>query len=196
MAEWFWRRFLNFVHVFSLFRYYHPLEKDMAFYFNKFESTTQGWFVFSLVEIGLVVLVHVFSLFGNYLPLEKDVAFILTNLNPNHPRMLCSKCDWNWPSGSWEEDENVKSLQTDGQTEGRTTDNRRSEKLTWAFSSSELIMPLKTKILLYLMCFDCWYQNQLFLLWDSNAHSFHQKIRHSINLPPFKKFTHPVMYVC
>ena len=28
--------------------------------------------------------------------------------------------------------------QTDRQTDGRTTDNRRSEKLTWAFSSGEL----------------------------------------------------------
>ena len=34
-------------------------------------------------------------------------------------------------SGSGEEDENVKSLQTDGQTEGRRTkDNRRPQKLT------------------------------------------------------------------
>ena len=31
--------------------------------------------------------------------------------------MLCAKFGWNWPSGSREEDENVKSLQTDGQTD-------------------------------------------------------------------------------
>ena len=35
------------------------------------------------------------------------------------------KFGWNWPNDSVEEDENVKSLQT--------TDNRRSEKLTWAY---------------------------------------------------------------
>ena len=30
--------------------------------------------------------------------------FIWTNLNPLHPRMLCAKFGWNWPSGSGEED--------------------------------------------------------------------------------------------
>ena len=56
--------------------------------------------------------------------------------------MLCAKIGWNWPSGSGEEDEHVKSLQadgrTDGQTDRQTTDDRWSEKLTWAFSSGEL----------------------------------------------------------
>ena len=54
--------------------------------------------------------------------------FIWTNLNPNHSRMICAKFGWNGPSGSGEEVQNVKSLQTDGQTK----DNRWSEKLTWA----------------------------------------------------------------
>ena len=58
---------------------------------------------------------------------------------PHHPRLLCAKFGgWNWPRGSGEEDENVKSLRTHGQTDRQTTDDRRSEKLTWAFSSSEL----------------------------------------------------------
>ena len=60
--------------------------------------------------------------------------------------MLCAKFGWNWPSGSGEEVENVKSLQTDRQTDGQTdgqtdrqtTNDRWSEKLTWAFSSGEL----------------------------------------------------------
>ena len=47
--------------------------------------------------------------------------------------MLCAKFGWNCPCGSGEEDENVKSLQTD-----RWTDNRWLEKLIWAFSSGEL----------------------------------------------------------
>ena len=57
--------------------------------------------------------------------------------------MLCAKFGWNWPSGSGEEDENVKSLQTDGRTDRRTdrqTDDGRqvirkahlSFQLRWA----------------------------------------------------------------
>ena len=57
-------------------------------------------------------------------PWKRAGPFIWTNLNPLHPRMLCAKFDWNWPSGSGE-DENVKSLQTDRQTDGRT-DRRRT----------------------------------------------------------------------
>ena len=78
--------------------------------------------------------------------------FIWTNLNPLHPRMLCAKIGWNWPSGSEEEDENVKSLQTDRQTDGRTdgqTDAGRqvirkahlSFQLRWAKNTSLLIVP-------------------------------------------------------
>ena len=32
--------------------------------------------------------------------------------------MLCAKFGWNWPSGSGGEDENMKSLQTEGRTTG------------------------------------------------------------------------------
>ena len=57
--------------------------------------------------------------------------------------MLCAKFGGNWPSGSGEEDENVKSLrqrQRRGQRRRRTTDKFWSEKLTWAFGSGELII--------------------------------------------------------
>ena len=48
---------------------------------------------------------NVFKLFLNYLPLEKGVVLYLKNkLNPLHPRMLCVKFGWNWPSDFWEED--------------------------------------------------------------------------------------------
>ena len=88
---------------------------------------TQSCFVPSLVEIGLVVVEkkifnHAFSLFCYYLPLERAWPFILRNLNPYPTRMLWGKSDWNWPSGSGEDE-----------------DDRRSEKLNWAFSSGELI---------------------------------------------------------
>ena len=70
---------------------------------------------------------------------------IWTNLNPLHPRMLCTMFGWNWPSGSGEEDANVKSLwqrqrrrQRRQRKRRRTTDKFWSEKLTWAFGSGEL----------------------------------------------------------
>ena len=75
-----------------------------------------------------------FRYFVNISPWKGTWLFILTNLNPQHPRMLCAMFGWNWPSGSGEDYENVKSLQTDRPT----MDNRRLEKLTLAFSSVEL----------------------------------------------------------
>ena len=65
---------------------------------------------------------------------KKAWSFIWKNLNPLHPRMLCTKFGWNWSSGSGEEKENGKSLRQ----RGRTTDKLWSEKLTWAFDSGEL----------------------------------------------------------
>ena len=38
LAQLFWRRFFNFVNVFSLFCNYVPLEKDGALHLNKLES--------------------------------------------------------------------------------------------------------------------------------------------------------------
>ena len=66
--------------------------------------------------------VSVFLLFRYHLALEKGQ----TNLNPLNPSMLCAKFCRNWPSGSGEEDENVKSLQTDE----RTDDGRQAIKKT------------------------------------------------------------------
>ena len=38
LAQCVWRRFLNIVNVFLLFRYYFPLEKGVALHLNKLES--------------------------------------------------------------------------------------------------------------------------------------------------------------
>ena len=38
LAQWFWRRFSNFVNVFSPFRNYLPMEMGVTLYFNKLES--------------------------------------------------------------------------------------------------------------------------------------------------------------
>ena len=65
---------------------------------------------------------------------KRSGPFIWTNLNPLYLRMLCAKFGWNWPSGSGEEDENVKSLRQ----RRWTTDKYWSEKLTCAFGSGEL----------------------------------------------------------
>ena len=66
---------------------------------------------------------------------QRVATFIWTNLNPHHPRMFCAKFCLNWPSGSGEEYENVKSLR---QQRWWTMEKFWSEKLTWAFSSGEL----------------------------------------------------------
>ena len=51
--------------------------------------------------------------------------------------MLCAKFGCNWPCGSGEEDENVKSLQTDGRTDG-CPDRRREGRRTKGEQKSSL----------------------------------------------------------
>ena len=156
------------------------MEKGRALHLNKLESPSpkdtlcQVWLKLAqwFWRRRFFYFVNVFSLFRNYLPFEKAGPFIWTNLNPLHPGMLCAKFGWNWPIGSGEEDENVKSLQTDrqtdrqtdGRTDGRTdrqtTDDRWSEKLTWAFSSDEL----KTLISIKHVLWNVRFSYQLFFL--------------------------------
>ena len=119
------------------FRYlcnYLPLEKGEALHLNKLESHSpkdalcQVWL--KLVQWfwrwKFLKVLNVFLLFPIYLPFGKGVAFIWTNLNPLHPGILCAKFSWNWPSGSGEEDENVKSLQTDRPTDRQMTGDQKS----------------------------------------------------------------------
>ena len=124
-----------------------PLKRAGPFIWKTWIPFTQGCFVPSLVEIGPVVLekkiLTFSSMYFHYFiiisPWKKAGPFIWTNLNPLHLRMLCAKFSWNWPSGSGEEDGNLKGLQTDRQKDDRQTMNDKwSEKLTWAFSSGEL----------------------------------------------------------
>ena len=58
-----------------------------------------------------------FCYFVIMFPLKGVWPFIWINLNIPYPRMYCVYFGWN--CGSGEEDENVKSLQTDRQTHGR-----------------------------------------------------------------------------
>ena len=68
-----------------------------------------------------------FCIFVIISPFKRSWPFICTNLNQLHPRILPTKFGWNWPSGSGEEVENVKSLQTDRRTTG---DQNSSGELT------------------------------------------------------------------
>ena len=57
MTHWFWRRFSTVVNLFSICRYYLPLEKGLGPSFERNSiPLTQGCSVPSLLEIGMVVL--------------------------------------------------------------------------------------------------------------------------------------------
>ena len=68
----------------------------------------------------------------HYLLFENWMLISCKTLSPFLQTMLCVKF------GSGEDSENMKSLQTDGRTDGWMMDDRQLEKLTWAFSSDEL----------------------------------------------------------
>ena len=95
------------------------------------------------------------------------MALHWNNLNSIYPRMLCAKLCWNWPCGSGEEIEHLKSLRTDGRTDRREVKRKAhsgelksekayrrmyrchtrgtwQEKLNWAYSSNELIQMYNT----------------------------------------------------
>ena len=68
-----------------------------------------------------------------------ECFLFVKTLNSLHPRMLGAKFGWKCPSGSGDEDVNVKSLRQWRQRQRRRTTNKfRSEKLTLAFGSGGL----------------------------------------------------------
>ena len=82
LAQRFWRRFLNFVNVFSLFRNYLPLEESGVLHLNKLESPSRKD---ALCQIYLKLaqwfwrrrflnFLNVISLFGNYFLLEQTAS--------------------------------------------------------------------------------------------------------------------------
>ena len=151
-----------------LFHNYLSLKKGMVPHLNWFESPSPKD---ALCQVWLKLVQWfwrkrlqslkkcIFLPFRSYLPFGKSVwHFIWTNWITLHPRMLCANLSWHWHSASWEEDKNVKSLQTDGwidllivfyavsalfqphnvcQRKYIQLD-RQSEKLTSAFRSGEL----------------------------------------------------------
>ena len=70
-----------------------------------------GWNRLSgCVEEDFLISSMYFHYFVIISPWKRAGPFIWTNLNPLHPRMLCAKFGWNWPSGSWEEDFLISSM--------------------------------------------------------------------------------------
>ena len=116
--DYFW---INFVNVFSLCGYYLALEKRVALHLNKVESPLarealcQVWLKLALWfwRRGFINFINVYHYLVIISPWKRAWPFIWKNVNPLHPNMLCAKFGWNWPSGSMQEDENVKSLQID-----------------------------------------------------------------------------------
>jgi hypothetical protein len=91
----------------------------------------------SLIEIGLLVLekkifkiFSVFLLFCDYLPFEKGNPLRFNKLESPLPKDDLCQIWLKLAQWFWRKSRKCKSLQTDGQTDNRTTDNRRSEKLT------------------------------------------------------------------
>ena len=111
------------------FRYFVIISPGVALHLNKLkfpssmEALCQVWLKFAhwLLRRRFLMFVNVLSLFRDYLPWKRTWPFIFTNLNPLHLRMLCAKFGWNSLSDSWEEDENVISLKTNGRRDGRRT---------------------------------------------------------------------------
>ena len=118
---------------------------DRALHLNKFNSPSPRnnlcqvwlklaqWFLRNFFNF-----VNVFSLFRNYLPLKKGGALHLNKiwikLNPLHQMMLCVKFE----ICQVVLEKKIKKWKVYGQMDRRTTDDWRSEKLTWAFSWGEL----------------------------------------------------------
>ena len=133
ITQWFWRRifFMSsmYFHYFVIispwkragpfiWRNLNPLHPRMLcakFGWNWLSGSGEEDFLVSSMYFHYFVIIS---------PWRRTGPFIWTNLNALYPRMLCAKFGWNWPGGSGEEDENVKSLQTDGRTD-RQTDRRK-----------------------------------------------------------------------
>ena len=79
---------------------------------------------------------HVSPMYFRYFviisPWKRLLPFFCSNLNPLYPGMFCAKFPWNWPGVL------KKKKMKKWKVYRRTTDDRWSKKLTWAFSSEEL----------------------------------------------------------
>ena len=92
------RRFLKFVNVFSLFRYYLPFEKGVALHLRKPEFPSpkdalgQVWLKLAqwFLRKRFLKFVNIYLLFRYYLPLEKGVALhLIKHEFPSPKNALC-----------------------------------------------------------------------------------------------------------
>jgi hypothetical protein len=136
----------------SHFCNYIPFEEDLTLYLNNLnfplpkDDFYHFWlklaFWFWRRFFFFFRIFSVFLLFCYYLPLVKGVNIHLDNLNSPLPKNDLSQVSSKLAQWFWRRSRKCKSLQMDGRYDGRrdrrTTDNKQSEKLTWAFSLGEL----------------------------------------------------------
>ena len=92
--------FFNFVNVFSIFRNYLPLKKDVAFHLNKLKFSSpkdalcQVWLKLTQWFGGrrFLYFVDVFLLFHNYLPSERETALYFSNNKLESPSLKDALC--------------------------------------------------------------------------------------------------------
>jgi hypothetical protein len=121
---------------------YLPFEEDLVLYLNKLEfhlpkdNAYQVWLNLAcwFWRRRFFKIFSAFLLFRYYLPLEKGDPLHLNKLESPPPKDGLCQVWLKLARWFWRRSRKCKSLQTDR----RTTDNRWSEKLTWAFSSGEL----------------------------------------------------------
>ena len=110
-------------------RYYLPLKKHATLHLNKRESPLP---MVAMCQVWLTLELLLY--FRYYLSLVKCISLISVYLNFLYPRMFCARFGRNWPSGSVEEDDNLKSLQID-----RWTDRQKAiRKAQLSFHSFHL----------------------------------------------------------
>ena len=104
--------FSTIVNVFRYFLIISPWKRARPFIWTnhpKMICAKFGWnWPSSSIEEDFFNLSMYFRNFRVISPWKRAGPLVGMNLNSLHPRRLCAKFGWKWPSGSGEEDENVK----------------------------------------------------------------------------------------
>ena len=108
LAQYFWKRFFKFVDEISQILNYLPLEQGGGFFWTNFNSLYPrmhcakfGWnWASGSGEDDFSNSSMYFRNFAIISLWKRAESFIWTNLNFLHPKMICAKFGWSWPSGS------------------------------------------------------------------------------------------------